>query len=371
MMQSDGQITRICKAVDAWLGNESGLLEQARERTISDGLFTLHDVGHMLEQVARTVTCEAITAWVEKSRDSYAVQNSGRKDSAVYDKNVLCLHAGNLPMIGLQDIIATLLSGARYHGKLSARDPWLLDGLLRLLQKQLPENVITWSTNLDDFEELRADRILFAGSEASVEPVTSRLWELRAAGKAARFLNRTARFSIAWLSGKDVEELRNKTSGAESPGLLNDLVEAVMRYEGRGCRSVAVVVAPCELSDVAGTLIPALQDYVKKYPFLHSIKPEKSYWASYLETMDRDFFESGPIILTGDTDLMGKEDVVCWISGDAMTVQQIFEKAGPKVQSIYTVENPLPLYTEALSRAQKPPIDWKPDGVDVLRWLSG
>lgn len=379
----ESRIDGICKGITAWLENEGGRLEASVDRTISDRLFSLHDVSYMIDQIALTVTHDALTSWVNENLKSIEAPQESVSDLAKSGMNVLCLHAGNLPMVGLQDIIATLLSGTRYHGKLSKKDPWLLEGLLLLLQKHLPENVIMWSTDLDDFNGYKMDRILFAGSEASVVPVKNRLKKLgvtiSADDTATRFLIRTARFSIALLSEKEIDfsgksSFDAATSGVydfetESPGFLNALAEAILRYEGRGCRSIAVIVAPCKLSAVADILVPVLQAYTKKYPALHGIKPGRTYWTSYLKATERDYHECGPVLLTEDTDLLGKEDVICWIPGDLTTVQQLSGQLGSKVQNIYMDDGPANLCTEPLSKAQIPSIDWQPDGVDILNWL--
>jgi len=372
--QISERIARICDGVDAWLSNEGGILDITVDRTATEGLFPRHDVMHMLKQISATVTPQALQDWVDRV-DRGTSTGTMPSPSAQIPK-VLCLHAGNLPLVGLQDIIATLLSGAIYYGKLSRRDPWLADGLLRLLRERLPDQLGGWASQLEEIRKVEADKVLFAGAESSVEVVKQRIRELGLASAQTRFLTRSARFSMAWLDEKDFQ--------SDHVRLSKYLIEAMMRYEGRGCRSLAVVVARRSLSEFAGSLTDAAKIFVRKNRPSHYRNPGASYWRSYLKSTGKEVYDMGSQIITDDHELTGREDVICWLTGNKEDVVRLARQFGPQLQQVYvnagreelsqnSAAPPLSdvpeIRLEPLSEAQSPPIDWQPDGIDVLAWL--
>ena len=512
------RIDRICEAVSAWLDNEDGLLKRARDRTIAEGLFRPHDVDHMLGQIRQTVTRQTLTGWLERvckeggtqgsragsqhQSDSRKDANAQKADNTQHDAHpidgstrpkTLCLHAGNLPMVGLQDIIAVLLAGSIYYGKLSRNDPWLPDSLLQIIRQRMPDQAGRWSTRMEELEGIKAGRVLFAGSEASVDAVIRRVHELKLATETARFLPRTARLSMAWLTEEDfkADEAVQKeehppeqdistskagrpkktgaagnaqsSAGGSQPAsegeLYKQLVEAMLRYDGKGCRSVAVVISAREWSDCAGPLMDALEAWLRDHPPGSDEKPGVRYWKNYLRAVDKEVYETGGHLITSEPDLMGKEGVICWLKGDEKEVARLAGHFGSQLQSVYVTRRMLmelsdkrksspinaehpaggshrtgpinteysvggsyhtgsinaeksvagnhrtgPINTEysaagshhagsinaehpvsgspgideprhatirfePLDQAQSPPIDWRPDGTDVLRWL--
>lgn len=345
---TEERIQRIIRAIRGWLDNEGGILEKTKEQTIAEGLFQRHDINFMIGHIRQSVTQQSLREW------AMAVPE---KPAAV--SRILCIHPGNLPMVGLQDILAVLLSGHTYHGKLSTRDPWLPDGLLRVLRRHMRADTMQWSTRMPNLAGIRADALLFAGSGSSLEIIKDKMRELDLVGDSCPMLIRTSNFSMAWLSEAD-------GFAPEDPSArtvwLSPLVEAMLRYEGKGCRSVALVIAPVPLGRVAGLLLPAMEAYLKDCPFSYYPTSGVRYWKSYLESIGKTVVQAGPVLVTDDPDMAGKEDIICWLEGDRDDVERWRERMGSRLQEVYRIG-------ESLNRAQTPPVDWKPDGFDVLSWI--
>src|SRR5690606_6287343 len=109
-----------------WITNsvESGL-EKAIHGTLQNHFFPESDVQFAVNQLKRSVQNNEMVAWATKVCSHY----HDTSDSALIDysnRRILCLHAGNLPLVGFQDALAVLLSGAQYFGKISRKDPLLL-----------------------------------------------------------------------------------------------------------------------------------------------------------------------------------------------------------------------------------------------------
>ncbi|HBX67065.1 MAG TPA: hypothetical protein DEG32_13240, partial [Balneolaceae bacterium] len=233
-------ISKIQKAVEEWLSQENQVLWKAVQQTVDDGLFSQHDIEFQLSVLRENIANGDIREWVNRSELSDEQNAKGQK--------VLCLHAGNLPLVGFQTALGTILSGAEYYGKLSRKDPYLLASFLDEMENILPEQKIHYSTDLEEFANLKADKVIFAGSEESVSEVKEKVRALKAAKENAEYIIRTAKFSIAYLDEWN-EEIKAK------------LVEAMLRYCGKGCRSVAVVVSKFGLKEVKEELGHAIQEF--------------------------------------------------------------------------------------------------------------
>lgn len=162
----------------------------------------------------------------------------------------------------------------------------------------------------------------------------------------------------------------------------------MLRYEGRGCRSVAVIVSSSPLSEYVDCLLDAAGEFVRAHPPARSQNTGLHYWKSYLKAAGVDTYDLGGSIITEDSGYMGRENVICWVRGGREEVLGIARRFGPQIQSVYLNEEPDEdaiaglfnpgnyglseegcIRVESVTRAQSPPVDWRPDGIDVLDWL--
>ncbi|HET8865516.1 MAG TPA: acyl-CoA reductase [Gracilimonas sp.] len=339
----------ITQTVKNWLDPENQTLQKAVEKTISEGLFSSEDIQHQLSVLRGNVENGDVEEWVKRA---------GLTDEKnAKDKKVLCLHAGNLPLVGFQTAIGVILSGADYYGKLSRKDPHLLGSFLKEIQQANIGQEIQFSTDLDSFENLEADSVVFAGSENSVPDVKAGIQKRSAAKPNATYLIRTAKFSMVFLN-KWNEEIKE------------ELVEAMLRYGGKGCRSVAVVVAEFELDEVKEELRTSIQNFWKENPQHQKPAPELKYQFAYNEGIQRNQLWLEHFLIQETEELPETDFTVNWVQGDEEIVRALRMKFGEVVQSVYTAGSEIErLKTDPLSQAQNPPIWWKPDGVDVIREL--
>jgi len=385
LMSSPAKIYNVLRK---WLDDEK--CEIAIKKTINEGLFRDEDVRFAIDHIRESVKQEHLERWRKR-----AVKQAGRiaaaegmdlqqhigygdltpgnagysvrkRNSRLAVKNILCLHAGNLPLVGLQDVIAVLMSGNMYFGKISRKDPWLLPSFLAVCREfNIPE-IGDYSTDVGHFRDLKAHAVLFAGSVKTVPVVRAELDKLGAVHSGTKYLIRTAQLSVAYL---------------ERSGPAGDLLEAVTRYGGRGCRSVGIVVSPVSLTDyfrcmpnerkkdikvVSGRALHALRLNTGGLKYLGAYAAAVG--ITYLQTEETLFLESE------DTGLV-RPGLVLWIRGDKSRLQEVRTQLGGRLQAIYT-ETPNGIHhgetgMEPLKMAQRPEIDWKPDGEDTLVWILG
>lgn len=342
-------IKRITGIAEEWLQPDNFHLKEAIDRTVNEGLFSFEDIKHQLLVLRDNIRSGQIRRWAEESLNDEAFP---------VNKKVLCLHAGNLPLVGFQTALGVLLAGGRYHGKLSKKDPWLLQTFLKAMQEGGYAENIEYSTDLNLFSGLEADTVIFAGSEQSIEPVKQRINELNAAKNIAGYLIRTAKFSVAYID-KWTEET------------MKDLAEAILRYGGQGCRSVAVVVAPEPLDRIKCGFTDHMELYWMQNPPHAKPSPALEYRFAYNKAVGRSQAWLDHMLIEESDEMPDMDHKVHWIAGDEKKVKALKKKFGDTVQSVYTTGSAIEdLQTDLLSLAQRPPLWWKPDGKDLLSFLS-
>lgn len=339
-------ISEIAQATKNWLRPDNMELKAAVEKTVQEGLFSFEDIKFQIRVLKEGVDSGHIEEWAERAELSESNNAEGKK--------VLCLHAGNLPLVGFQDALGTILSRADYYGKLSRKDPYLLDSFLKEVQKVGLENTISYATELEEFKDLNAEKVLFAGSEQSVEPVKAKLTKLNAMSKLAELIIRTAKFSMAYIT-------------SEEPEVITDLVEAIFRYGGQGCRSVAVVVSPIGLCELKCHFQDYVESFWLKNPQHKKPAPALEYQFAYNKAIGRPQAWMNDFLIQESEELPELDFCLNWVKGDEYKLRELRTKFGSTVQTVYTSGEKIDgLTTEFLSQAQRPPLWWEPDGVGVI-----
>ena len=346
MSWKKAHIDQITEATRKWLAPENSHLQDAASKTVYEGLFSIQDVHHQLSVLRGNVESGDIQEWVKRAGLSDQQNAKGKK--------VLCLHAGNLPLVGFQTALGVILSGADYYGKISRKDPYLLSSFLEEIQRSEPEQKISYSRDLNSFEDLKADKVVFAGSEESVSDVKAEIKQLKAAKPEADYIIRTAKFSMAYLSEWNAE-------------IKTELAEAMLRYGGKGCRSVAVVVAPFGLNEVREELKQAINSFWKQNPQHQKPTPDLKYQYAYNEAIQRNQLWLNDFLIQESEEFPDTDFTVNWVQGNNEKVRDLRISFGQMVQTVYTCGEEIQgLDTEPLRSAQSPPLYWKPDGVDVI-----
>lgn len=313
---------------------------------MEEGLFSFEDIKFQIRTLKENIDSGQVEEWAKRA------ELGERKNS--FNQKVLCLHAGNLPLVGFQDALGTILSGADYFGKISRKDPYLLPTFLETVKEAGVKTGITYSTDLDDFEGIDVDKVLFAGSEQSVEPVKEKLGNLNAVSEHVEWVIRTAKFSMAYIPD-------------ENPETIKDLVEAIFRYGGQGCRSVGVVVSPIGLNE----LKCHFQDYVEafwlKNPQHSKTGPALEYQFAYNKAVERPQAWMQDFLLQETEEMPEQDFTLNWVKGDLDKLKELRFKFGAAVQAVYTNgEKYEGVKTDFLSQAQRPPLWWEPDGLAVI-----
>lgn len=339
-------ILKIAQAAREWLQPDNLELKKVIEQTVDEGLFSFEDIKFQIRALKQNIDSDQIEEWAKRAGLGDKKNSNGQK--------ILCLHAGNLPLVGFQDALGTMLSGADYYGKLSRKDPYLLPTFLKEVEKTGIETKIRYSTDLNEFQSLKMDKILFAGSLESVPKVKEELIRLDLIMPETELVIRTAKFSMAYITNED-------------PEVITDLVEAIFRYGGQGCRSVAFVVSPIRFNQ----LKCHFQDYIESF-WLKNPQHKKptevlAYQFAYNKAIDRPQAWLDDFLIQESEEFPELDFTLNWVQGDEEKLKELKEKFGSAVQTVYTAGEKISgIETEFLSLAQQPPLWWEPDGMGVI-----
>ncbi len=339
-------ISKVAEAARKWLQPDNAQLKKAIEQTVEEGLFSFEDIKFQIRALKENIDIGQVEEWAKRAGLDNAKNSIKQK--------VLCLHAGNLPLVGFQDALGTILSGADYYGKLSRKDPYLLATFLDLLKASGLETRIEYSTNLSNSRNLKADKLLFAGSSESVAKVKEELVRLEAVTSETEYLIRTAKFSIAYITNEKTE-------------MITDLVEAIFRYGGQGCRSVAFVVSPIRFNNLKCHFQDYIESFWLKNPQHKKPSEVLEYQFAYNKAIEREQAWLDHFLIQESEEFPELDFTLHWIQGDEEKLKELKEKFGSAVQTVYTAGKKIEgLETEFLSKAQTPDLWWKPDGVGII-----
>ncbi|KGE12915.1 acyl-CoA reductase [Sphingobacterium deserti] len=322
-------------ALGNFLQSETQRLEEVlHAAAIKNPWYTLPNSRKQITALASNLKEDALTEWLA----SYPDLNS--------DKSVGLILAGNIPLVGFQDILAVLISGFSAKIKLSSDDagltPFIIDELLRIEPRFASK--IEVIDRLTDY-----DLIIATGSDNS-----SRYFE-HYFGKKPHIIRKN-RNAVAILTG------------TESKEELQRLGYDIFDYFGLGCRSVSKIFIPegFQLSQFFEAIEPFehVRDHFKygnNYDYNKSI---------YLINGDK-HFDNGFLLVKEDSRIASPLAVLFYETyRNLHDVEQALQEQADKIQCIVsngTIESNIPTFS--LGGSQCPALTDYADGVDVLEFL--
>mgnify|MGYP000545431330 CR=1 FL=1 len=178
---------------------------------IKNKWFTQEFIQKAVQDWGLALAEEKVDAWLERYTPSKS------------PKTVALITAGNLPLVGLHDLLSILASGHKALVKPAKDDQELMENVMALLMvvnPSLKDRLILAKGKMSDFEA-----VIATGSDNSTRYFESYFGEFP-------HIFRGNRTSLAVLTGEESEE--------EMSGLADD----VFQYFGMGCRNVSKVFVP-------------------------------------------------------------------------------------------------------------------------------
>lgn len=221
-----GRVMAAIGAAEPWPGHAIGLAQAeydhldalVRRAHLANGWATEANVRHAFAAWGKALEPASLKAWTSAYPRLAAPRDPVRTVGLVL--------AGNVPLVGLHDVLCVWLSGHRARVKTSSQDPELIPALVQVLDHFAPGAAERIHFSTDKLGEV--DAVIATGSNN-----TARYFE-HYFGHLPRIVRRS-RVSVAVLDG------------TETDTELEALGEDVFRYFGLGCRNVAKLFVPRDL----------------------------------------------------------------------------------------------------------------------------
>ena len=254
--------------------------------------------------------------------------------------------AGNIPLVGFHDLLATLVSGHRAVVKLSEKDEILLPFLVSELETLSPElaGQIIFTNKLKGF-----DAVIATGSN-----LTARYFDYYFRGYP--HIIRRNRNAVAILKGHETHEQ------------LMALSDDVFRFFGLGCRNVAKLYVP-EGYDFM-PLMEVLEDYrdvINHKPYENNYLYNKSFMVMNNEAfMDTGFF------MVREAEALASPIAMLHYSyfDSDQSLKETLEHHWQDIQCIVGDPQAHELVDVAPGNTQIPSLWDYPDGVDTMQFLT-
>jgi hypothetical protein len=296
--------------------------------------FEIQEVKKALKQWIVSLSDDAIDAWL--AQYTWPTQQ--------HNKHLGVIMAGNVPLVGLHDLIVGVLSGYKVSAKLSSDDA--------VLPKQLLQNASTydaiWSHQVEFVEQLKQLEIAIAtGSNNSARYFSAYF-------KNIPHVIRNHRNSMAILSGQETTE--------DFIALGKDVFD----FYGLGCRNVTHLLLPANYD-----FTPLFQCWDAHYADIqHHNKYINNYQyhrAMLLMNLDP-HIDTGYVIAKEKLELYAPVGMLNYsFYNDITDVQQRMAEWQNQLQCV--VSNMEGVDALALGQAQCTTLGDYADGVDTVKWL--
>lgn len=259
--------------------------------------------------------------------------------------NIQVIMAGNLPLVGLHDLISVFAGGHHLRAKLSSKDSILMPWFVDILMEEFPEisKLISFSDKLFD----NPDAIIATGSDQTIKTMEARYSSISG-------IYRGNRHSIAVLNG------------TEDSNDADKLIIDMNSYFGLGCRNVCYIFIPSMKS--LDLLIKRLEKNPHKadHPgYLNSLKQQKAVF----KISNIPFIEAGNMLLKESQQLGSAMGVIHYgIYSDIDEIDTFIKNHRDEIQCIIAQKTSI-TGTVPFGGAQFPDLWDYADNKDTLSFL--
>lgn len=337
-LQQLGEVLAAIGRGSSWPGHHIGVnevefntLDQAvRQASAHNGWATEEHVRH------------ACAAWGEAlgGADPWLRNYPRLADDRIVERTVGLVLAGNIPLVGLHDVLAVWASGHRARVKCSSQEPAMLPAVVQVLDRFAPGTAERIQFAHEQLGEV--DAVIATGSDN-----TARYFE-HYFGHLPRIVRRN-RVSVAVLDG------------TESQAELTALGEDVFRYFGLGCRNVAKLYLPADfdLDRLFGAFFP-WQEVARHAKYANNLDYNRALWL--LDQVP--FLENGFLLVREATALHSATATLHYERyTDRAAIDAELHSQRHRIQCVVG-HGQVPF-----GRSQHPALNDYADGVDTMRFL--
>lgn len=319
-------------------GNENSVeLQQAITNAYAKNKwFTDDNVKHALSYWHQQLTAEKLEEWVAKEG---LTENTSPKTIGI-------VAAGNIPLVGLHDVVSILMSGNKVKIKLSGDDEVLMKFFISTLINADP-TFGNYIEAVDTIENI--DAVIATGSNN-----TARYFEFYF-GKYPNIIRKN-RNSIAVIGG------------TESPETIHQLGHDIFSYFGKGCRNVTQLWLPSDYDIVS--FLDNLQQHAEVAN--HNKYVNNYHYHKAILLMNKDqHLDTGFLLLREDKKIYSPIGMINYARyNDMSEVKEFLAQNADDIQCVVSEATSLP---EAVKPGytQNPKLWDYADGVNTIEFLKG
>jgi hypothetical protein len=277
--------------------------------------------------------------------------NSYQLEKATAGKRVGVINAGNIPLVGLHDMVSVLACGHSYIGKNSSDDSLLLPFITSLLIEIEPafKSLVRFVDRLSDF-----DAVIATGSNNSALYFESYF------GKYPHVIRRN-RNGVAVLSGNETKDD------------LENLGKDIFEYFGLGCRNVSKLYVPADYE---------FANFFESIYSFNAVMQHNKYMNNFdynsvmLLMKQVPFLQNNFLIIREDERIASPIAVIHYERySDMNSLSEKLDASGHLIQCVVTgtrlnFNSELRKRMVRFGEAQSPALEDYADGVDTIRFLS-
>ncbi len=354
-------IRAVGAAADAWIHPDYDPRKVAVEETLqASNACTEEAVTFAVNQQMSLLTEEALEEWI------------GAR-SASSPCTVGVLNAGNIPLVGLQDFLAVILTGRRYLGSVSSKSPALLPAFVADLCRFTPD----MAAGFAPLSELLvgADALIATGSDETIAWLRDGARGLAADGAQDETIGRAHDIPLGRCLFRGHSFAVGVLDGMERADTYERLAEDILLHEGFGCRNVAVLWAPRGLSPDG--LLEAMARFRGVFPAHGGTAGRLAMQRALLEAVDAShaYGEGLEFLVSRGEPEAQPPGHLRWVEYDDIADVNDWLCKQPVQLMVATLQVQKRLTFEGLllapGEAQRPVLDWRPDGIDTVNFLLG
>ncbi|MNU13106.1 Acyl-CoA reductase (LuxC) [compost metagenome] len=312
--------------------NDVEFQQVLKKSEIENPWFTADNQKYALKQWSELLTEENINEWLQH----YSPSKTSKKVGLIL--------AGNIPLVGLHDVISVILSNHIPLIKLSSKDKTMLPFLLKKWSEFSEEAI-----NFEFVERLENfDAVIATGSNN-----TARYLEYYFKNHLS--IIRKNRTSIAVLKGDETEEE------------LKLLAHDIFQYFGLGCRNVTRIFIPQDF--VIDRLFESFLDFKE---IINHNKYANNYdynRAVYLLNQDK-FWDNNFVMLKEDVQLFSPLSVINFSRYSSLDEVKDFIAENEENIQCVVAKNELGIDSIQFGEAQNPGLNTYADNVDTMKFLE-
>lgn len=323
----------LLKPEEDYLPDEAELFALMKRSEVENQWFTQENLKFCFKNWADVLTEENINNWLS----SYKFSTNSKKVGLIL--------AGNIPLVGLHDVLCVILSNHIPLIKLSSKDRLLLPFFLNKWGE-----FSEWNLEFQFVEKLTDyDAVIATGSN-----------------NTARYLEYYFKDSLSIIR-------KNRTSvsvlkGDETDAELQLLAEDIFRYFGLGCRNVTRLLIPkdFELSRLFENFLN-FKDIINHHKYANNydynravyLLNQEQFWDNNFVMLKEDDKLFSPLSVVNFSRYENREEITAFLNENESNIQCIVAKKELGIEG-----------SLAFGEAQNPSLDTYADNVDTMKFLG-